>query len=65
VTTIWRDGQKLFIDAPIPGSLGAVALHPTSETEFYPTHGSSKDDRELRRLKRSPHSVEHPTYQLQ
>jgi hypothetical protein len=40
VTTIWRDGQKLFIDAPIPGSLGAVALHPTSETEFYPTHGA-------------------------
>ncbi|MEA3175175.1 MAG: hypothetical protein QOF42_2586 [Gammaproteobacteria bacterium] len=41
VTTIWRDGQKLFIDAPIPGSVGAVALHPTSETEFYPTHGAS------------------------
>ena len=40
VTRIWRDGQKLFIDAPIPGSLGAVALHPTSETEFYPTHGA-------------------------
>jgi hypothetical protein len=40
VTTIWRDGEKLFIDAPIPGSLGAVALHPTSETEFYPTHGA-------------------------
>lgn len=40
VTTIWRDGQKLFIDAPIPGSSGAVALHPTSETEFYPTHGA-------------------------
>jgi DNA-binding transcriptional MerR regulator len=40
VTTIWRDGQKLFIDAPIPGSVGAVALHPTSETEFYPTHGA-------------------------
>lgn len=40
VTTIWRDGQKLFIDAPIPGSMGAVALHPTSETEFYPTHGA-------------------------
>jgi DNA-binding transcriptional MerR regulator len=40
VTTIWRDGQKLFIDAPIPGSAGAVALHPTSETEFYPTHGA-------------------------
>jgi DNA-binding transcriptional MerR regulator len=33
VTTIWRDGQKLFIDAPIPGSAGAVALHPTSEKE--------------------------------
>jgi DNA-binding transcriptional MerR regulator len=40
VTTIWRDGQKLFFDAPIPGSAGAVALHPTSETEFYPTHGA-------------------------
>jgi DNA-binding transcriptional MerR regulator len=40
VTTIWRDGHKLFIDAPIPGSLGAVELHPTSETEFYPTHGA-------------------------
>jgi hypothetical protein len=40
VTTIWRDGQKLFIDAPIPGSVGAVALHPASETEFYPTHGA-------------------------
>jgi hypothetical protein len=38
VTTIWRDGQKLFIDAPIPGSMGAVELHPTSETEFYPTN---------------------------
>jgi DNA-binding transcriptional MerR regulator len=40
VTTIWRDGPKLFIDAPIPGSMGAVALHPTSETEFYPTHAA-------------------------
>ena len=40
VTTIWRDGKRLFIDAPIPGSLGAVALHPTSETEFFPTHGA-------------------------
>jgi DNA-binding transcriptional MerR regulator len=40
VTTIWRDGKKLFVDAPIPGSTGAVALHPTSETEFYPTHGA-------------------------
>jgi len=40
VTTVWRDGRKLFIDAPIPGSVGAVALHPTSETEFYPTHGA-------------------------
>jgi DNA-binding transcriptional MerR regulator len=40
VTKIWRDGQNLFIDAPIPGSLGAVALHPTSETEFYPTNGA-------------------------
>ena len=40
VTTIWRDGQKLFTDAPIPGSAGAIALHPTSETEFYPTHGA-------------------------
>jgi DNA-binding transcriptional MerR regulator len=40
VTTIWREGSNLFIDAPIPGSVGAVALHPTSETEFYPTHGA-------------------------
>jgi DNA-binding transcriptional MerR regulator len=40
VTTIWRDGQRLFIDAPIPGSMGAVELHPTSETEFYPTNGA-------------------------
>ena len=40
VTKIWRDGQKLLSDAPIPGSLGAVALHPTSETEFYPTNGA-------------------------
>jgi DNA-binding transcriptional MerR regulator len=40
VTTTWRDGKRLFIDAPIPGSVGAVALHPTSETEFYPTHGA-------------------------
>ena len=40
VTTIWRDGQKLFTDAPIPGSAGAVELHPTSETEFYPTRGA-------------------------
>jgi DNA-binding transcriptional MerR regulator len=40
VTKIWRDGQKLFIDAPIPGSTGAVELHPASETEFYPTNGA-------------------------
>jgi DNA-binding transcriptional MerR regulator len=40
VTTIWRDGCRLLIDAPIPGSLGAVELHPSSETEFYPTHGA-------------------------
>jgi DNA-binding transcriptional MerR regulator len=40
VMTVWRDGKKLFIDAPIPGSMGAVALHPTSETDFYPTHGA-------------------------
>jgi DNA-binding transcriptional MerR regulator len=40
VTTIRRDGKKLFIDSPIPGSAGAVALHPTSESEFYPTHGA-------------------------
>ena len=40
VTTVWREDKKLFIDAPIPGSVGAVALHPTSETEFYPTHGA-------------------------
>lgn len=40
VTTIWREGRTLFIDAPIPGSSGAIALHPTSETEFYPTHAA-------------------------
>jgi hypothetical protein len=40
VTTIWRDGQKLFTDAPIPGSLGAIELYPVSETEFYPTNGA-------------------------
>jgi DNA-binding transcriptional MerR regulator len=40
VTAIWRDGQKLFIDAPIPGSVGAVELHPTSDSEFYPTNGA-------------------------
>ena len=40
VTRIWRDGQKLFTDAPIPGSVGAIALHPTSETDFYPTNGA-------------------------
>jgi DNA-binding transcriptional MerR regulator len=40
VMTIWRDGQKLFTDAPIPGSLAAVELHPVSETEFYPTNGA-------------------------
>jgi DNA-binding transcriptional MerR regulator len=40
VTTIWRDGQQLFSDDPIPGSGGAIGLHPTSETEFYPTHGA-------------------------
>jgi DNA-binding transcriptional MerR regulator len=40
VTTIWRDGQKLFTDAPVPGSMGAVELHPVSETEFYPTNGA-------------------------
>jgi hypothetical protein len=37
VMTIWRDGPKLFTDAPIPGSMGAIELHPLSETEFYPT----------------------------
>jgi DNA-binding transcriptional MerR regulator len=40
VTRIWRDGQKLFNDAPIPGSVGAIELHPVSETEFYPTNGA-------------------------
>jgi hypothetical protein len=40
VTTIWRDGQKLLTDAPIPGSRGAIELHPVSETEFYPTNGA-------------------------
>lgn len=39
VIKIWRDGQRLFIDAPVPGE-DTVALHPTSETEFYPTHGA-------------------------
>jgi DNA-binding transcriptional MerR regulator len=37
VIKIWRDGRKLFIDAP---GGDTVALHPTSETEFYPTHGA-------------------------
>lgn len=40
VTRIWRDGQKLFSDAPTPGSAGAVELHAVSETEFYPTNGA-------------------------
>jgi DNA-binding transcriptional MerR regulator len=40
VTRIWRDGQKLLIDAPIPGSVDALQLHPVSETEFYPTNGA-------------------------
>jgi DNA-binding transcriptional MerR regulator len=40
VTRIWRDGQRLLIDAPIPGSAGAIELHPVSETEFYPTNGA-------------------------
>jgi DNA-binding transcriptional MerR regulator len=40
VTQIWRDGQKLFIGAPIPGSVDTVELHPVSETEFYPTNGA-------------------------
>jgi DNA-binding transcriptional MerR regulator len=40
VTTIWRDGQRLLTDAPIPGSMGAIELHPVSETEFYPTNGA-------------------------
>ena len=40
VTKIWRDGQKLLSDAPIPGSVDAVELHPTNETEFYPTNGA-------------------------
>ncbi len=40
VTTIWRDGRKLLTDAPVPGSMGAIELHPTSETEFYPTNGA-------------------------
>lgn len=37
VLKIWLDGQKLFIGAP---GADAVALHPTSESEFYPTHGA-------------------------
>lgn len=40
VTRTWRDGQRLFTDAPIPGSSGAVELHPVSQTEFYPTNGA-------------------------
>jgi DNA-binding transcriptional MerR regulator len=40
VMRIWREGQKLFSDAPIPGSTGAIELHPVSETEFYPTNGA-------------------------
>jgi DNA-binding transcriptional MerR regulator len=40
VMKVWRDGQHLFSDAPIPGSLSAVELHPVSETEFYPTNGA-------------------------
>jgi DNA-binding transcriptional MerR regulator len=40
VTRVWRDGQRLFTDAPIPGSMGAVELHPVSDTEFYPTNGA-------------------------
>jgi DNA-binding transcriptional MerR regulator len=40
VMRIWRDGEKLFNDAPIPGSTGAVELHAVSETEFYPTNGA-------------------------
>jgi DNA-binding transcriptional MerR regulator len=37
---IWPDGQRLFIDAPAPGGASVLELHPTSETEFYPTHGA-------------------------
>jgi DNA-binding transcriptional MerR regulator len=48
VTTIWRDGQKLFTDDPIPGSGGAIELHPTSETQFYPTHGAGYFQYEFR-----------------
>jgi DNA-binding transcriptional MerR regulator len=40
VMTIWREGQRLFTDAPIPGSGGSIELHPVSETEFYPTNGA-------------------------
>jgi hypothetical protein len=40
VMRIWRDGQRLFTDAPIPGSVGVIELHPVSETEFYPTNGA-------------------------
>jgi DNA-binding transcriptional MerR regulator len=39
VAKIWRDGQRLLIEAPTPGDVSAIELHPTSETEFYPTHG--------------------------
>jgi DNA-binding transcriptional MerR regulator len=40
VMKIWREGRKLLIDAPIPGSTGAIELHAASETEFYPTNGA-------------------------
>jgi hypothetical protein len=36
-----RDGPKLFIDAPIPGIVPALELHPTSETEFYVSLGAA------------------------
>jgi DNA-binding transcriptional MerR regulator len=40
VMRVWREGQRLFTDAPIPGSTGSIELHPVSETEFYPTNGA-------------------------
>ena len=37
VGKIWREGQKLMLDAPvhIPGTTRAYELHATSDTEFY------------------------------
>jgi DNA-binding transcriptional MerR regulator len=40
VIRVWRDGQRLLTDAPMPGSSGAMELHALSGTEFYPTNGA-------------------------